>query len=299
MFGMCPECGLQFAWGDVLNADRRRLAGFVEHENGWARLPGAMVRTAWWTLRPKSFWRRVTLFMPIRLRRAVLLVVVAIIGLWIVRNVLGAMYWLTYPPPKAFPTAGSVRLDWIGTELVAPFWDGRRETAGGRSGIFWGVPPLTWQRTLGLMGELSLVVVALVAVTIMTTVTILSLPYVRKAAKVRPAHVLRASIYSIMWLVFVPIFMIAHVIHMIVDPPSISSPSLGGIGSYPIGTLILKCAWWIFVPLSIVWFVSWWIHAIGSWRLKDRAPVALSLIVIGVLTFLIFVGPAMIHHGWL
>lgn len=56
--GRCSECGLAFAWRDLIDPRRRRLGWLYEH-NPWWRFDKA-VGTALRALAPWSFWRHVT-----------------------------------------------------------------------------------------------------------------------------------------------------------------------------------------------------------------------------------------------
>lgn len=70
MSGTCPECGLEFAWRDVLDPRRLFPKWFVETPSG--RTSAQLAGTVWRVLRPWSFWRRISMAQPFRAHRALL-----------------------------------------------------------------------------------------------------------------------------------------------------------------------------------------------------------------------------------
>lgn len=60
--GTCPECGLAFAWPDILDPARANLPGFIEHarDGVWTLFKSAW-RTWAWAMLPWVFWRKVRL----------------------------------------------------------------------------------------------------------------------------------------------------------------------------------------------------------------------------------------------
>ncbi|MEO0483381.1 MAG: hypothetical protein AAF138_07120 [Planctomycetota bacterium] len=66
--GTCSECGLAFAWREILNPELRVLPWLYEHRQDRPRRTLAV--TAWRAARPWSFWRAVRLAHTVRPGRA-------------------------------------------------------------------------------------------------------------------------------------------------------------------------------------------------------------------------------------
>lgn len=75
----CPECGLQFDWRTVFDETRWRSDFLFEHHCS-RRFLGSYLKTVWRSLRPRSFWRQVSIHDRIHPRPLWLLIVTA--GLW-------------------------------------------------------------------------------------------------------------------------------------------------------------------------------------------------------------------------
>lgn len=112
MRGTCSECGLEFAWGDVLNPEVRVPDWSFEHAYRlrWWRL----LRTAFITLLPNKLWRQLQMFHPIRGRR---LVPLALCGSAVVHLAISAaacgllvVLHLGAPPSWSMSTTDYARL---------------------------------------------------------------------------------------------------------------------------------------------------------------------------------------------
>lgn len=95
--GVCSECGLEFAWGSLLNPALSVSSWMFEHVRGWWRVPRASWRNGWASLRGggTGWWRRVRMEHQVRPLRLIahwlLWMVVAEVGL----GVVGAL-WRVY-----------------------------------------------------------------------------------------------------------------------------------------------------------------------------------------------------------
>lgn len=105
--GRCSECGIEFAWSDILDPGRCVLAWYVEHSG---RLRGQLARTAPTLMRmllPWVFWSRVDVHKQIAVRRLLvwnlLVALGAQIGLCVPAGVLVSRIW----PHVAWPTVWS------------------------------------------------------------------------------------------------------------------------------------------------------------------------------------------------
>lgn len=75
----CPECGLDFDWGELLSAARGQHEFFFEHN--WQARPGpALFLTLWRSLWPASFWRRVPIAAPVRVGPLLVVAAAAVVG---------------------------------------------------------------------------------------------------------------------------------------------------------------------------------------------------------------------------
>lgn len=87
----CPECGLEFAWSRVLAKSGFRSDFLFEHH--WHERPiRSFLRTAWVSLRPRKFWKQVSIHDRIEPGPLCLLVLLSCIVFSIV---LHGLAWLT------------------------------------------------------------------------------------------------------------------------------------------------------------------------------------------------------------
>ncbi len=77
--GQCSECGLRFAWREVLRDDERENPRHVEHCSRRA-IPFATVRTLLWCALPWVFWKRVKLHHEPRVGRMAAWLVIVLLG---------------------------------------------------------------------------------------------------------------------------------------------------------------------------------------------------------------------------
>ena len=78
--GTCSECGLGFAWADVLDPARVDVPWYVEHARSCWSIVKRTLPTLWFLIIPNRFWKRVTLMGQIRIARlaAFLMILLAI-----------------------------------------------------------------------------------------------------------------------------------------------------------------------------------------------------------------------------
>lgn len=100
--GRCPECGLEWFWGDLLHPGKRLPEWFVESLRR-AALPAA-VRTWRRALRPRRFWQEMRVPWPVRRGRLVLFAALALVLAYVVAAAAGA--WMGY-------------MSWAGAQMVA------------------------------------------------------------------------------------------------------------------------------------------------------------------------------------
>lgn len=78
--GTCPECGLDFAWANLLDPSRVDVPWYIEHARSRWSIIKRTLPTLWFLIIPNRFWKRVTLMGQIRIARIVvfLLILLAI-----------------------------------------------------------------------------------------------------------------------------------------------------------------------------------------------------------------------------
>src|SRR5688572_13686864 len=81
--GVCSECGLAFEWVDVYRPERNRVRGFHEHAHTFREWVWWAASTLWWALRPRVFWSRVTVFVPLRPWRTLAWLAVGIVPMYL------------------------------------------------------------------------------------------------------------------------------------------------------------------------------------------------------------------------
>ncbi len=112
--GKCPECGLEFAWADVLLPERSRLTWMYEHKRDWSPALGRAMRTLANLALPWRFWARVTLAHEVRPWRALWFAVLIIGGVWFVTGVLGTLgIWAIGRHYPYYLTANNFAEAWV------------------------------------------------------------------------------------------------------------------------------------------------------------------------------------------
>ncbi len=205
--GRCAECGLEFSWREVLlEATHPRL---FEHQ--WRRRPiRSLIWTLWTVLRPWRFWREVRLVNRVRLRPALVVVLAAaalllalVYGQGLGWAYLSEFRWATAPPVAGVAARGANTvlaadpyLDWIpagfegtrgrwGWSLTGPL----QSPATAPFGVI-------WEEARFALGEYP----AAFAVPLLMPLAFALIPLSLIEAKVRPVHVLRVAVYSLVYV---------------------------------------------------------------------------------------------------
>ncbi|MEO1130973.1 MAG: hypothetical protein AAFX05_14870, partial [Planctomycetota bacterium] len=80
--GMCSECGLQFAWCEVLDPLRDVPAWLFEYARDVPHMSRAFVSNAVRTLLPLKLWRDVKMAIPVRPRRLAAFMLIGVLLWW-------------------------------------------------------------------------------------------------------------------------------------------------------------------------------------------------------------------------
>ncbi len=201
--GRCPECGLGFEWTEVFNEGV--APGFAESvSKGRVR---AVLRTYWRSLRPWSFWRWVTMDVPLRhdrqVRSLLTLGLVALVFVVLLSTVtaLGVSWYAQATPVSA---ATNQRWYWNPSGPLTfgeALWHGL--LGPWHQGSGW---PFN-HREVGVLAVLAVFSVAPWLVVGLYSV----LPTTLRRARVRPGHLVRMAVYGngpavlgVLWLWVAP-----------------------------------------------------------------------------------------------
>ena len=288
--GTCSECGLAFRWRDVFFPDRERIRGFFEHARGFWPGLWAIPRTAWLVARPWAFWKRLQLHMKPRLGRAAVWVLAALLATVLFRGVLGSA---DFAIGALYPAAPSVAQFWTTNDLSDPgAWE-----------WVWACPPIdarTWYP-----GGFHLVqwwtdgwVPIAILATPIWAISFALLPQTRRRAKVKAVHIVRAFIYSCIWLTMLLLpWIFQYLVRFVaagLNAVQVPFPSfLRWMGFDPHW---LRNA----IPLAIavwLWLSIWWLFAIRrGFRLQHPTAVWFALWIInGLAAMVIWVLAYLVH----
>jgi len=116
----CPECGLEFEWGEALRQAVSESDFLFEHQ--WRRRPvRSFAVTVWRSLLPGRFWRSVSIHDRLSAKPLLILLVVTpflqLILIWLMAW-LGVRIWsLRTGRPNRFPWSGSIFDEYRGGEI--------------------------------------------------------------------------------------------------------------------------------------------------------------------------------------
>ncbi|MFN0132842.1 MAG: hypothetical protein ACKVW3_10000 [Phycisphaerales bacterium] len=265
LVGQCSECGLDFAWRDLLNPALSRQVKMFEHAR--RGLVAAFLLTWWKAARPWSFWRWVRMEHEARLIRAGVLAV------------LGAL--LTYVLmicATTVPSALFVLLLPLNSNSAA-----RLDDAFHRA-----VWPITFVDTWSLESLVRMspaaVVLALLA-TVFLPLTFFLLGDTLRAARVRKTHIARVWFVSLLWLpavLSIPYicYVISAAFGAAFDPNWIGWMG----GSQHLDWWFARYGGWLVFAAIVLWQVGWWQIACKRYiRLPHAFLIALLMTVLALL----------------
>ena len=280
--GVCSECGLGYAWLDVLYPERRDVPWLVEHARG-RTLGWRVLKAAWqtWTRTfvPFVFFAGVRVEHRVDLRRLLLWLFLVLVPVHAAASLLATIRVAVVPSligGGPFVARAWSVLDYISVWLY-PIVTLRPSAAGAAGGL---LPPVVVPT---LLDAPEWVFPALA----MHTAYALMLPLLFRtlgSAKVRGGHVLRAFVYGLSWIVLLSMFRLgrnALLLYELLAGPA-PRPAIGGWGPQPLRLSQVDPMLAGGVVLSFV--ALWWMAAIvRGWRLGDAWLVWILLTVIGVL----------------
>ena len=269
--GRCAECGLAFAWADIMREDRRDVPGFFEHTRGFWRSLVAAWRTWLWTLRPGSFFRRVRMEHRLRAWKALAWTAVLFGPIQLAHGAAHCVVMCVLISP-AFPGALMLTEKPLGLILS-------------RMVRFASAGTLAVNDTTGLavtIDEWAADVLPLLAMTIAFPAVFLSLPDTRRRANARWEHICRSFSFSLAWLAIPAARTTTQGVLWMLD-------NAGGVttGGWP-NNLAFEawCAerWWASLALIALWLSWWWWRAVTRYlRLEQPFRHYLAMLVIALL----------------
>tara|TARA_E500000318_G_scaffold1676_7_gene2284 strand:- start:44385 stop:45323 length:939 start_codon:yes stop_codon:yes gene_type:complete len=273
--GTCPECGLSFAWGDVMNPSRVRLRWYSEHASSVlamvTRSPATLLRL----LLPWVFWRNVSVTHQIALRRLTCWVLMMWVALHAVMAIPFAYYnwkgldiWLFGSVANAYSAFGIMGILAILSNAlfspivhVVPAKVGLEVTFQGGGLVYLG------STTSDFLGGLF----AVLGFSTLWLVVLLVIPTTRRIAKIRLRHIMRAYILSLL-----PAIMITEILRFESAYAMVSRITPSDMA--PLGIIS-----------SILWLIVFWACAVRvGWGIRPAWLLIVLGSIAGLLGMLVF-----------
>ncbi|MBL4697923.1 MAG: hypothetical protein JKX70_03725 [Phycisphaerales bacterium] len=265
--GRCPECGLEFAWADLLDPSRVDVDWYIEHAKGPWGLVRRTLPTLWYLLIPNRFWKRVGIQTQVQLGHMIAWSVLTIIFLHIVSSVIFVVadFMVAY---KWGNGQSSSLLSFI-TEFDVSI---AQQILGNK---MWWMDSLTtgfghpffrnwwWPDTESTSKALRMLILCF-GFTAMWLIILSVIPTTRRLAKLRAQHVLRAMILSfLMPVVFVEIVRLIDAGIFFMKGPFPGSDTI----EFFVGLVLAHS-----IIYGMVFWVQWhWISAIRSgWKIHPN-----------------------------
>jgi len=263
MEGRCPECGLAFAWADVLDRDRVDQRWFVEHAKTKWEMIRRTLPTLWLLMIPNRYWARLRFESRRSIKRYSLWILAIMILLHLISSIalVGASYGYT-----RFENAQYSFLIAQNPQMKAPFSGMMTKT---------NVPDYWWShigeallypivnRSIFVEGYTSgagFLANACIGISVMWFLLFCAFPTTRKRVKLRVGHVARAMVVA----GSLPLLLIelARSLDAVLFVGTYWKP-IAWVGSIPPTFSIT------FVVGVLVWVQWFWISAIRiGWKIK-------------------------------
>lgn len=301
--GTCSECGLEFEWADVLNADRKPLRGFVEHERRGIlglRLLVAALRTFTWTWLPWRFWAKVRLHHPVRRSRWAVWFLLMIGSIHVLGTCAHVAARLILHQRTASMAAGTSDLVEYVLEAVAQPIAVIQATDDPSTGSTTLTNPFMWRvhwlfKEKGYLGGSVWMTftVPMLAASFAFPLLLLILPDTRRIAKVRVVHLARAFVYSLSWVGALAVFRLFRCVVAIFEPPYSSiyrSPPRGWVWSLaPDGETLRDWRLHALAPM-LLWLSVWWLACIWRGLRLPRPIFTWGVLLIAVMLAVMLAG---------
>lgn len=207
--GRCPECGLDFAWSELLSAKVRRPSWCVEYAPRVRTVPWRCVKTFAVTLRPWRFWRSLRMHDEPRWRLVavyLLSLTLPLYGLFCAGNGFKAWrYWSQLPRWVSAPLPSPVTV--VAQAVLSPTSNASPGTItirrGGRTMTTLYPPASSVLGPPRMILPPRGIVACLVMFMALCPVGFLALPISCRQAKVRTRNLVRITLYSLAFLALV------------------------------------------------------------------------------------------------
>ncbi|MHC4429923.1 MAG: hypothetical protein ACYS0D_15185 [Planctomycetota bacterium] len=281
--GACTECGLVFAWRELLHPAWGLPDWCVEARRPLPAWPAQVARTLVRAARPDYFWSRIALHQPIRWLRLLALILSLVLLLLVLVDLATAVIAAADHRATLARGATSVAtgLDVAAQVATKPWSSGPTASyvyprAGGGTLAVTGLGPLAYWRGLWLV-RWPWILIAL-ATPATTAIAFAALPVARRRAKVQSRHITRVAIYgAIVPFAVLTVALMASTWSALLDPPIVRLHFLHIVAavSLPAATLL------------------WWQAAVRRYlRMERPLAIAVCATSIGLLAPLAVIGAA-------
>lgn len=286
----CPECGLDFAWADVLNAARHDLPRFYEHSPRWWG-GRAIATTLAWSILPWRFWSRVAMHHRIVRRRWGLWLLLLFVAPLVLTSALTTIMMLrTYlnKQPIVATMAAELRSS-LDLDLVAALMRAWNLPVGAQAYHGWAARPPVTTPFLRFRAEPSAISPLLIAHSFVAAVFIV-LPVTRRLAKLRWHHLARAWVFGLASQVPLVALRLIETVAWLFDggpvspvpiTPNTAIQFTSTMNAPRLLSLNILNAYFV---LAALWLAAWWYFALTrGFRLPHARRTWLLLITAGFL----------------
>jgi len=287
--GICSECGVDFAWKDILSPDRSLCPGFFEHATTIRTCFSWAWRTLTWAVLPWRFWSRVGMHHQVRPRRMFLWFAYLWLSiLWILAPAFGVC--VVTARASMFHNVGvrwfaSLQSPWPKTPLRWWWQEVEAQDLICLFHPFVGIVNIPQTDSFGTVIGYEPVVdcpiahvpfpvwLPLVAVLLGLPAMIMVLPQTRAQAKLRGVHVLRATAFSLAFLSVPMLLLVVDALRKAAYFMGLGPPVRWGEDWCDL--FIDRWSW-----TFLVWLAIWWYFAVHrGFRIKQAPLVWFAMLV--------------------
>ena len=301
LYATCPECGLEFAWGDVLNPTRVVPRWFYEAPTrpAFSTLPGTTRRM----MLPCRFWSSINLATPLHMRRLVALLVGVLLATHLLLAVCVSLSLAAQVKRLGQWTTSVVSEDLPGIYYRIFAWPyathGADVTLTYNTGVA-GTPPMTTRTIIttdGLSGTQVLLPMLGLA---MMPLSYLLLRQTLRRTQVRPAHLFRIFAYSSLLLlpmIALQILFARQWRDTILYTIRSSTPWFNSLAAFVDDVERIVPLPLVLVLIFLIFLGAWWSAATARYlRLPPPAGVVAAMVTITALVLAIIA--AFTYRPW-